>query len=318
MLGASWWQLCLAPLFAVLLGQLALLGHDVAHRAVFTGRRAGDLAGIFLGNLVVGMSYGWWVSDHNRHHAHPNREGAAAVIGHLEQTGHRRVHLVGNSLGGLVALRIAAQRPDLVRTLTLISPVLPALPPAQALRVALLSLPGIPRLHSRLLAAQSTDRQLDDLHRLIYAHPTHVSREHRTIEARERERRAELPYAQEMLSEGVRAVVRAFLSQGEGATWRQARGVTAPTLLVYGREDRLVPFRSAHRAYAAFRDARLLIVPGAGHVAMQEQPGPVAMAIRGLITEADRELATAGDFSIDAVRTSAVKASALHTAQGQT
>ncbi|MGW6600031.1 alpha/beta fold hydrolase [Streptomyces sp. NPDC055036] len=243
---------------------------------------------------------------------------AAAVIGHLEQTGHRRVHLVGNSLGGLVALRIAAQRPDLVRTLTLISPVLPALPPAQALRVALLSLPGIPRLHSRLLAAQSTDRQLDDLHRLIYAHPTHVSREHRTIEARERERRAELPYAQEMLSEGVRAVVRAFLSQGEGATWRQARGVTAPTLLVYGREDRLVPFRSAHRAYAAFRDARLLIVPGAGHVAMQEQPGPVAMAIRGLITEADRELATAGDFSIDAVRTSAVKASALHTAQGQT
>ncbi|MFJ5121334.1 fatty acid desaturase family protein [Kitasatospora sp. NPDC088548] len=74
-LGASWWQLCLAPLFAFLLGQLALLGHDVAHRAVFAGRRATDLAGILLGNLVVGMSYGWWVSDHNRHHAHPNRAG---------------------------------------------------------------------------------------------------------------------------------------------------------------------------------------------------------------------------------------------------
>ncbi|MFJ2604790.1 fatty acid desaturase family protein [Streptomyces sp. NPDC087425] len=74
-LGASWWQLCLAPPAALLLGQLALLGHDVAHRAVFTGRRAGDLTGIFLGNLLVGMSYGWWVADHNRHHAHPNREG---------------------------------------------------------------------------------------------------------------------------------------------------------------------------------------------------------------------------------------------------
>ncbi|MFG2915112.1 fatty acid desaturase family protein [Kitasatospora sp. NPDC048298] len=74
-LGASWWQLALAPLFALVLGQLALLGHDVAHRAVFTGRRATDLAGILLGNLVVGMSYGWWVDDHNRHHAHPNREG---------------------------------------------------------------------------------------------------------------------------------------------------------------------------------------------------------------------------------------------------
>ncbi|MER7702438.1 acyl-CoA desaturase [Kitasatospora sp. NPDC097605] len=74
-LGASWWQLGLAPLFALLFGQLALLGHDVAHRAVFADRRATDLAGIVLGNLVVGMSYGWWVDDHNRHHAHPNRVG---------------------------------------------------------------------------------------------------------------------------------------------------------------------------------------------------------------------------------------------------
>ncbi|MGW3183973.1 fatty acid desaturase family protein [Kitasatospora sp. NPDC001119] len=74
-LGASWWQLGLAPLFALVLGQLALLGHDVAHRAVFADRRTTDLVGIVLGNLVVGMSYGWWVDDHNRHHAHPNREG---------------------------------------------------------------------------------------------------------------------------------------------------------------------------------------------------------------------------------------------------
>ncbi|GAA2788230.1 acyl-CoA desaturase [Kitasatospora sp. CM 4170] len=74
-LGASWWQLCLAPLLALVLGQLALLGHDIAHRAVFADRRTTDLAGILLGNLVVGMSYGWWVADHNRHHAHPNREG---------------------------------------------------------------------------------------------------------------------------------------------------------------------------------------------------------------------------------------------------
>ncbi|MFB8166779.1 acyl-CoA desaturase [Kitasatospora purpeofusca] len=74
-LGDSWSQLLLAPLFAFVLGQLALLGHDVAHRAVFADRRATDLAGILLGNLLVGMSYGWWVEDHNRHHAHPNREG---------------------------------------------------------------------------------------------------------------------------------------------------------------------------------------------------------------------------------------------------
>ncbi|MCC3766215.1 alpha/beta fold hydrolase [Streptomyces sp. UNOC14_S4] len=210
---------------------------------------------------------------------------AAAVAGHLDRTGHRRVHLVGNSLGGLIALHIGAQRPELVRTLTLISPVLPALPSARALRVALLGLPGVPRLHTRLLGTQSPDRQLDDLYRLIYANPALVGAEQRAVEARERRRRAELSYAQEMLAGGVRAVVRAFLRQGEASAWRQARRIAVPTLLVYGRDDRLVPFRTAQRAYAAFRDARLLTLPGVGHVAMQEQPVAVAVALRALITE---------------------------------
>ncbi|MFJ1933163.1 alpha/beta fold hydrolase [Kitasatospora sp. NPDC088160] len=209
---------------------------------------------------------------------------AAAVARHLDRTGHHRVHLVGNSLGGLIALRLAAQRPDLVATLTLISPVLPTFPPAPALRVALLGLPGAPRLHSRLLAAQSPDRQLDDLYRLIYANPALVGTEQRSVEARERRRRAELPYAQNMLAEGVRSVVHAFLRRGEASAWHLARRVTAPTLLVYGRDDALVPFRTAPRAYAAFRDARLLTLPGVGHVAMQERPAPVATAIRALIT----------------------------------
>ncbi|MFJ5921126.1 acyl-CoA desaturase [Kitasatospora sp. NPDC092948] len=74
-LGDSWWQLALAPLFAFVMGQLALLGHDVGHGAVFADRRTTDLVGVVLGNLVVGMSFGWWVDDHNRHHAHPNRMG---------------------------------------------------------------------------------------------------------------------------------------------------------------------------------------------------------------------------------------------------
>ncbi|WP_395292441.1 alpha/beta fold hydrolase [Kitasatospora hibisci] len=213
---------------------------------------------------------------------------AAAVASHLDGTGHRRVHLVGNSLGGLVALHLACCRPELVATLTLVSPVLPAVPPARALRVSLLGLPGAPRLYSRLLSAQSSDRQLDELYRLIYADPGLVGPEQRAIEARERARRAELPYAQGMLAEGVRAVVRSHLRRGPSSAWHQARQVHAPTLLVYGRDDRLVPFRTAARGYAAFRDARLLTLPGVGHVAMQERPTAVADALRALIAESRR------------------------------
>ena len=49
-----------------------------------------------------------------------------ALIEALTATGHRGgVHLIGNSMGGAVAVRVAASRPDLVKTLTLISPALP-------------------------------------------------------------------------------------------------------------------------------------------------------------------------------------------------
>ncbi|MGV9269101.1 alpha/beta fold hydrolase [Kitasatospora sp. NPDC003701] len=220
---------------------------------------------------------------------------AAAVADHLDRTGHHRVHLVGNSLGGLIALHLTARRPDLVATLTLVSPLLPTVPPAQALRVALLGVPGTPRLYSRRLAAQSPDRQLDDLYRLIYADPALAGAEQRAVEAGERARRAQLPYAQDMLAEGVRSVARAFLRRGEASAWRQAHRITTPTLLVYGRDDRLVPVRTAPRAYAAFRDARLLTLPGVGHVAMQERPAPVAAALRALIAETGRRSPSGGD-----------------------
>ncbi len=66
----------------------------------------------------------------------------------------RPVHLLGNSLGGLVSLLVAARRPDLVATLTLISPAMPVyrVPPAFSRALLLLLLPGVPSLAERRLA----------------------------------------------------------------------------------------------------------------------------------------------------------------------
>ncbi|MFE9193044.1 fatty acid desaturase family protein [Micromonospora sp. NPDC007208] len=74
-LGSSWWQTATAAGIAVLFAQLAFLGHDAGHRQIFRSRRANDVVGLVCGNLVTGISYGWWVDKHNRHHAHPNTEG---------------------------------------------------------------------------------------------------------------------------------------------------------------------------------------------------------------------------------------------------
>ena len=72
--GDSWYQLIVASFMAVVFTQLALVAHDIAHRQVFRTRRPSQIAGLLAGNLGIGMSYGWWMDKHSRHHANPNHE----------------------------------------------------------------------------------------------------------------------------------------------------------------------------------------------------------------------------------------------------
>ncbi|MFB6392394.1 fatty acid desaturase family protein [Polymorphospora lycopeni] len=74
-LGESWWQIVVAAVFAVILTQAAFIGHDAGHRQIFRSRRGNDVVGLVFGDFLTGLSYGWWVDKHNRHHAHPNTEG---------------------------------------------------------------------------------------------------------------------------------------------------------------------------------------------------------------------------------------------------
>jgi fatty acid desaturase len=72
LVGDSWWQLGIAALMGVVFTQMAFLGHDAGHRQIFQSKRANDLVGLVHGNLLIGVSYGWWIGKHNRHHANPN------------------------------------------------------------------------------------------------------------------------------------------------------------------------------------------------------------------------------------------------------
>lgn len=71
-LGQSWWQLAVAAYFAVVFAQLGFLGHDAGHQQLFASRGWNDAVGVVVSNLGVGLSFGWWVDKHNRHHRHPN------------------------------------------------------------------------------------------------------------------------------------------------------------------------------------------------------------------------------------------------------
>ncbi|MDR3033081.1 MAG: alpha/beta fold hydrolase, partial [Kitasatospora sp.] len=77
------------------------------------------------------------------------RAQVAVVARLIEERGLGPVHLIGNSLGGAVSTRLAALRPELVKTLTLVSPALPDLRPRPV--PARLSAVGVPGLGPWLL-----------------------------------------------------------------------------------------------------------------------------------------------------------------------
>jgi fatty acid desaturase len=80
-LGRSWWQMLVAVFLAVMFTQTGFIGHDAGHRQITGSKRVDGLIGRIHGNLLIGLSYGWWVSKHNRHHAHPNQIGRDPDIG---------------------------------------------------------------------------------------------------------------------------------------------------------------------------------------------------------------------------------------------
>lgn len=211
---------------------------------------------------------------------------ARAVIRFLDAAGRGPVHLFGNSLGGAVATRVAALRPDLVRTLTLVSPALPEIRVQRtAVPTALLALPGVTTLFTRFTKEWSAEERVRGVTALCYGDPGRVTPEGFRNAVEEMERRLQLPYFWDALTRSARGVVNAYTLSGQHGLWRQAERVLAPTLLVYGGRDQLVGFRMAQRAARAFRESRLLTLPDAGHVAMMEYPETVARAFCELLAE---------------------------------
>jgi fatty acid desaturase len=79
--GNSWYTTIVAASLGLIFTQVAFLGHDGGHQQIGRSKRTNDTLGIVAGDLLIGLSYGWWIDKHNRHHAHPNHEGQDPDIG---------------------------------------------------------------------------------------------------------------------------------------------------------------------------------------------------------------------------------------------
>ena len=208
------------------------------------------------------------------------------------------VHLIGNSLGGAVCVRVAATRPELVRTLTLISPALPDLRP----RMDLLRFPvmSLPRLGARLIRQYQflpPANRVADVITNCYSDPRLFSTDRFTAEVAELTRRDTMDHAAAALVGSVRTLTAEFLRRGRHSAWQDVARITAPSLVIYGSHDRLVDPRMAGRAAHQFKNAKIVVLPRTGHVAHMEHPSLIAAEIGTLLAAVSQDAGQGADDS---------------------
>lgn len=209
---------------------------------------------------------------------------ARTVIRLIEALGAGPVHLMGNSMGGAVCIRAAARRPDLVRTLTLVSPVLPD----RRFRRELLEFPlaGLPFAGVRMMRrAQQMppENRVAGVFATCYYDPSTVHQERFALEVAELRRRDALGYAPVTLSRAARTIVGEVLRPRRFSLWHAASRIPVPVLVLFGSDDKLVDPRLAAPAARAFPDASVVVLPQTGHVAQMEHPALVAARFREMV-----------------------------------
>ncbi len=251
-----------------------------------------DLAGL-LSHRLDGQAIdlpGFGRSDPARHYSIP--AVAARVARWIEHSERGPVHLFGNSLGGAIAVRVAGTRPDLVRTLTLISPAMPFLDPRRSAHGRMLPLLWIPRVELLAQRRMRTIEPAELARQILELCVADLSRipEQRMAEAVEEARvRYDVPWYLDAYVRTLRSLVGTFLRAylpGSGSLWQVARRITAPTLVIGGTMDRLVDTRVAPQVARTITDSRLLLLEGVGHVAQMEVPELVARAVVAMLDEA--------------------------------
>jgi pimeloyl-ACP methyl ester carboxylesterase len=195
----------------------------------------------------------------------------------IEGEGRGPVHLIGNSLGGAVCVKLAARRPDLVKTLTLVSPALPDLRPRMDLvRFPLVSLPRVGGWALSKFKTFPAEQRVWNVMTTCYFDAAVVPPARLAQEVAELTRRDSLSYADDALIGSMRSLTLETLHTGPTSPWHDATRCTMPALVLYGSHDRLVSPRVAGKAAQLFPDSRVVVMPRTGHVAQMEHPRAVA------------------------------------------
>jgi len=190
----------------------------------------------------------------------------ALVLGLMERAGIEKASLVGNSVGGRIAWTFAARHPERVEGLVLISPDGFASPgfeygePPEVPAVMKLMRYALPRFMLRANIAVG------------YADPAAL-----TDAVVER-------YHDLMLAPGARNAMLERMEQTvltDPVPWLEQ--IVAPTLLIWGEQDAMIPFSNATDYRRHIADVRLVSFPDLGHLPHEEDPGSSLPAVRDFL-----------------------------------
>ena len=190
------------------------------------------------------------------------------LLAWLDQLGVARVTLVGHSIGGRIAWGMAARHPGRVARLVLLAPDGFASPGFAYGQTA--ELPTALKLMTHVMPKPMLRLSLLP----AYADPHALS-----------DRLAER-YFDLMRAPGARAALLARLQQTVLSDPRPLlRGIAVPTLLVWGEQDAMIPVSNAADYLAALPDARLVALPGIGHLPQEEQPARGLAALQAFLQD---------------------------------
>jgi pimeloyl-ACP methyl ester carboxylesterase len=196
-----------------------------------------------------------------------------------------RAALAGLSMGGAAALGLALRHPDRVPGLVLASSDgLAADVPGGHLGYLAVHIPGANaagyalQRHSRWMVRQALAALVGD--------PSALG-EDTVEEAYDLIRRPGAGRALHTIQAGWRGLRTDYTEQ--------LPDLAVPTLIIHGEADPLVPVAWARRAQQRIPGARLVTLPGVGHLSPREAPDAVNTAIRGFLTDIDRTRAPKAD-----------------------
>ncbi|MFL6120847.1 alpha/beta fold hydrolase [Actinophytocola sp.] len=176
---------------------------------------------------------------------------AADTVGLFDALGLADAHIVGVSMGGMIAQTVAALHPDRVRTLTSI------MSNTGARRA------GRPALSTWLLMAGRPGRTREEVQDRAVRVFRHIGSHGFPFEEAEVRALAGLDWDRDPSPAGTARQLAAIFRSGDRT--RQLASVTAPTLVIHGDRDRMVHPTGGAATVKAIRGARLETIPGMGH-----------------------------------------------------